>query len=137
MAYKKKVQHPLIDSVETNNNEILLFYTQQQKHNHVLRHPRVWLPRVSPLSLLRLLDHAHLHVSELLDLFPGLFEVVPPFGEEAVEVGPVLFREGSVHGRRHVDHRFVLVDFGADQFGFQHCKKRKEVNVPIFQRIII
>ena len=46
-------------------------------------------------------------------------EVGPPVGEESLEVVPVLFGEGAVHGGGDGDDLVGLVDLGAHQLRLQ------------------
>ncbi len=74
--------------------------------------------------LLRLHLGAPLHLGlvlrDLPDLVADVVQVVPPRGEQAVQVVPVLLGERSVHRGGDADHAVRLVDLGAHQLRLQH-----------------
>jgi hypothetical protein len=61
-----------------------------------------------------------LRSGEMSDLFSDYVKVGFPWGEEGVELIPVLGGEGPVHGGGHVDHFIGLIYFGTNKLRLQN-----------------
>lgn len=59
---------------------------------------------------------------QLSDVLPAHRQLGLPIREELMEMVPVLFREGPMHGRWDVHHFVGLIQFGTHQLSLQHWK---------------